>query len=548
MKRFQEYNINSKIIIILVGTLLVNVLCIGILYFFKEKETQLSEDSIPSKNKLSAYYINNVGTRSTNLPSYQYGDYVQSVYFLRNNKTSAVTSKYLLAFFFLSSLASCGVCYIVMKKHVVKPVLTILDTSNDLASGNIPALVEHRSGDEFGQITSSINKIIKNKTELSDFVKKIGNGEPDAQYELLGEKDIIGSSLISMRDKMQKMSEEDSKRSWTNEGVAIFSDMLMEEYSLTVLSEKLLNGLVKYISANQGGLFIKETNAEDETVFEMYACYAWNKKRFLDRQIKLNEGLVGQAAIEKETIFLTEVPNDYIKITSGMGDANPGSILIVPLKVNDIVHGVLELASFKVFEKHEIDFVEKLAENIASTISNTKINENTKRLLEETKAMNENLQAQEEELRQNAEELNATQESLERAKDSMRIQIMELEFEKIKNEGILEGCLDAIISFRENGIIDFFNKASEDLWGVGRKLAVGKNIKEFISIEIIGKGEGMNPYFIQNNQREKLDIRKEIQLHINETPSTVLITVSKVKAGEGYFFTAFIQSISVELF
>jgi PAS domain-containing protein len=548
MKKFQEYNINSKIIIILVGTLLVNVFCMGVLYFFKEKETQLSEDSIHAKNKLSAYYISNVGNHSVDLNSYQYGDLVQPVDFSRDNKINTTNSKYLLAFFFLSSIASCGLCYIVMKKHVVKPVLTILDTSNDLASGNIPALVEQHSGDEFGQITSSINKIIKNKTELSDFVKKIGNGEPDAQYELLGEKDVIGSSLISMRDKIQKMSQEESKRSWTNEGVAIFSDLLMEEYSLTELSEKLLNGLVKYISANQGGLFIKETNAEDETVFEMYACYAWNKKRFLDRQIKLNEGLVGQAAIEKETIFLTEVPNDYIKITSGMGDANPGSILIVPLKVNDTVHGVLELASFKVFEKHEIDFVEKLAENIASTISNTKINENTKRLLEETKAMNENLQAQEEELRQNAEELNATQESLERAKDSMRIQIMELEFEKIKNEGILEGCLDAIISFRENGTIDFFNKASEELWSVGKKMAIGRNIKEFISIEIIGKEEGMSPYFIQNNHREKLDIRKEIQLHINDTPTTVLITVSKVKAGEEYFFTAFIQSISVELF
>jgi PAS domain S-box-containing protein len=468
--------------------------------------------------------------------------------FLEQQLKTDQNKKYLLFFFFLSSGVSCGICYLAMKKHVVQPVLTILDKSNDLALGNIPALAEKKSEDELGQITTSINKIIQNKTDLSDFVKKIGNGESDAQYQLLSDKDVIGLSLISMREKMHKISQDEAKRSWTNEGVAIFSEMLMEESSLKILSEKLLTGLVKYVKANQGALFIKEIGEDDEPVFEMYACYAWNRKKFVDKQVRLNEGLVGQAAIEKETIFLTEVPDDYVKITSGMGEANPNSILIVPLKVNDVVHGVLELASFKVFEKHEIDFIQKLAENIASTISNVKINENTKRLLEESRAMNENLQAQEEELRQNAEELNATQENLERAKEEMRMQIEQLQSEKIKNEGILEGCVDGIISFNEYGKIEFYNQASQEIWGMSKERVLGKNIKDFLPVEIGSDGNGKAVYYVNKQQKEKLTARTEIQVqaHGNETP--VLITVSRVQTGGSYFFTAFIQNIAVELF
>ena len=137
----------------------------------------------------------------------------------------------------------------------------------------------------------------------------------------------------------------------------------------------------------------------------MKSCYAWDKKKFLNHKIYKGEGLAGQAWQEGDIVYLTEVPQNYIKITSGLGDANPTSVLIVPLKVNDQIFGVVEIASFNLFQDFEMEFVQKIAESIASTISSVKVNARTQLLLEESQEMTEQMRAQEEEMRQNMEEL-----------------------------------------------------------------------------------------------------------------------------------------------
>ena len=162
--------------------------------------------------------------------------------------------------------------------------------------------------------------------------------------------------------------------------------------------------------------------------------YAYDKRKFKERHIEIGEGLVGQCYIEADTIYMTDIPNEYAEITSGVGDANPTSLLIVPIKSNDLVVGVIEIASFYPFEQYQIEFLEKIGESIASVLASLRTNENTKKLLDTTRQQAENMQMQEEEMRQNLEEMAAIQEDMERKEreylekiDRLSFKVRELE-------------------------------------------------------------------------------------------------------------------------
>jgi len=183
--------------------------------------------------------------------------------------------------------------------------------------------------------------------------------------------------------------------------------------NLEKLSQKVIKNLVLYLNANLGGIYVKDENSSPVT-FDLSASYAYDRNRFLDRSFELGEGLVGACAAEKETIYLTEIPQNYIQITSGIGGVNPNNLLVVPLIVEDEVLGVLEIAAIKIFEQHEIEFLEKQGESIASTLRSVRVNQKTNQLLQKSQEQAEVLAAQEEEMRQNLEELQATQEEASR--------------------------------------------------------------------------------------------------------------------------------------
>lgn len=254
------------------------------------------------------------------------------------------------------------------------------------------------------QLKTSIEK-------ASTFIRKIEDGDLNAEYEQHeGGEDALGETLTSMRDRMKDIAEKERERNWVNEGMAKFVEILRSNnQNIEALGNSILASLVKYMKVNQGSLFIVNDDQKDLHL-EMIACYAYDRKKFRSKTIQPGEGLVGQCFFEKETIYLTEVPQNYISITSGLGEALPRNIILVPLKMNESIFGIVELASFHKIAPYQIEFLEKLGESIASTIANTKINERTKRLLDDSQMQTEMLKSQEEEMRQNLEELTATQE------------------------------------------------------------------------------------------------------------------------------------------
>jgi len=309
---------------------------------------------------------------------------------------------------------------------IARPIVKVTKSLKQLASGEIDEnmILNIQSGDEIEEMSNALNKAIEGINNKNDFANNIGQGNLDVDIDLLGENDELGKSLKEMQQSLivakeeeGKLKAEDEKRRWTNEGLAMFGDILRQNYEeLTDLSYNIIRNLVKYLNANQGGLFVKDEtlDEEDKPVFLLDAAFAFDRRKYMNKEIEMGEGLVGTCAIEKETIYITDIPEEYIEITSGLGGATPKSILIVPLRLEEEVYGVMEIASFNAFAPHEVEFVEKLGESIASTISNVKVNARTAMLLEKSQQQAEEMAAQEEEMRQNLEELQATQEEMAR--------------------------------------------------------------------------------------------------------------------------------------
>ncbi len=251
------------------------------------------------------------------------------------------------------------------------------------------------------------------------FVEAIGRGELDTAAANLGEtngegQDALAEALQRMQQQMQTMADQERARNWVVEGLAQFVELLrMQNLSVTELSDQLLAKLTRYVGANQAALFIA-SDEENNEVLDMVACYAYDRKKHLHKQVQPGEGLLGQAFLEAETICLTEVPTHYVQITSGLGEAPPTCLLIVPLRLNDVCFGLIELAFFQVAAPHQIEFLERLGESIAATMANVRTSERTRLLLEASQQQSEELRAQEEEMRQNMEELSATQEEMMR--------------------------------------------------------------------------------------------------------------------------------------
>jgi len=220
--------------------------------------------------------------------------------------------------------------------------------------------------------------------------------------------------LIKMREHLKQTKIDDERRNWVVSGLAMFAEIIRNQSDSKKLGDTITSNIVKYTNSNQGALFVLNDEKKDDLHLQSLSCYAWNKKKFAEKTIYEGQGLIGQCWLEGSPIFMTQVPQDYVSITSGLGQATPRCVFIVPLKVNETIYGVLELASFEPYQEYEREFIEKVCETIASSIATVKIADQTKYLLEQSQLQAEALRSQEEEMRQNMEELQATQEGMER--------------------------------------------------------------------------------------------------------------------------------------
>ena len=312
---------------------------------------------------------------------------------------------------------------------MMAPINKITRLLKQLSIGNIKNIdkVKYQSENEIGTMATALNTMIDDIKDKAIFATEIGSNNFEARLKNLDENDDLGNALIGMRDNLnlaqeteQKRKLDEENRNWANNGETIFSEILRTYNSnLSELNNIILKNIVEYLSANQGSIFLINDD-KDNPLLNLVSTYAYDRKKFVTKEIMFGEGFVGTCAIEGLSIYITDIPDNYVNITSGLGDANPKSLLLVPLKTDSEIIGVIEIASFNEFKEFQIKFIEKLATTYASSIISVKVNEKTSFLLEQTQQQAEEMHAQEEEMRQNLEELLATQEEADRKTNEMK--------------------------------------------------------------------------------------------------------------------------------
>lgn len=283
--------------------------------------------------------------------------------------------------------------------------------------------------------TSIINETIGHIKKASSFIASITGGNYGVKWEGLNQSNekfndqTLAGNLHKMKDQLIKFRTEEEKRNWTNQGLTQYSEVVRKfQDNSEALCLESIRFITRYLKSQQGGLFAIAGEG-DEKYLNLAASYAFEKKKFIEKRIPIGFGLVGQTYLEGETVKLKELPPGYTHITSGLGDATPNCLVIVPMKHNEEVIAILELASFEEFTDEQIQFIERCGEFLAAALFNAQTNDQIKKLLQDSQLQTESMKSQEEEMRQNMEELSATQEEMTRKEQEYIAKISALEKE-----------------------------------------------------------------------------------------------------------------------
>jgi CHASE3 domain sensor protein len=315
-----------------------------------------------------------------------------------------------------------------------KRTLAILST---LKENSLKFLFHPGAVDDSDRIdqTSIINETIGHIKKASGFISSISGGNYGVKWEGLDQanekfnEQTLAGNLHKMKDQLIKFRTEEEKRNWSNQGLTQYSEVVRKfQDNSEALCFESIRFITRYLKAQQGGLFAIASEG-DEKYLNLAASYAFDKKKYIEKRIPIGFGLVGQTYLEGETVKLKELPAGYTHITSGLGDATPNCLVIVPMKHNEEVIAILELASFEEFTAEQIHFIERCGEFLAAALFNAQTNDQIKKLLQDTQLQAESMKSQEEEMRQNMEELSATQEEMTRKEREYIAKIERLENE-----------------------------------------------------------------------------------------------------------------------
>ncbi len=346
------------------------------------------------------------------------GDYIDNLDRDIKMKTDALHSQvtnliYLTILIGILLVAFASGLLYYMGNNITTAITRVSDQLLVMAKGVRTHKLEIERGDEIGEMSESLDILIDGLGSYTEFANEIGKDNLDVEFTPLSDKDELGNSLLEMRKSLKSAREteaarkiENKHRSWIAEGLSSVNEVMRRtQDDLKESSHNIISTLVRYLNANQGGLFLINEEDENDKYIELIASFAYDRKRFHKKRLELGEGVVGACLFEKKSVFMTKLPEDYMEIRSGLGTAGPSSLFIVPLMIEEKVIGVMEVASFDVFQEHEIEFIERVASNISYSLFTSKSNRENQSLLEKFRKQAKEKEAQEEAMRESLAEL-----------------------------------------------------------------------------------------------------------------------------------------------
>jgi PAS domain S-box-containing protein len=337
---------------------------------------------------------------------------------------------------------------------------------------------------QYEQILDEKNTIITNNAL---FAKSIGEGDFDnTTFGALNKQDLLTRSLYLMRENLIRNKEIEQRNIWINEGKEHISIELRKNTDLESLSFNVLKELVDFCGLIQGRFYI--WNSEESTL-NLSAAYAYKRKKYINQVFKIGEGLIGQAAFERQSIYRVEIPAEYVSITSGiLGDKKPGSLFIMPLISEQQIQGVIEVANIQDhIPSKVIELIEQLGPIIGQVLFSVSVNEKTEKLLEEAQILTEELRENEEELHQSAEEMRMTHEELAKSNEELELQIQEVEASKTRLHSLLQNASEIISIYDDRGRIKYISPSVEQILGFSPTEMLGKSSINKIHKEYVGK-------------------------------------------------------------
>jgi hypothetical protein len=274
--------------------------------------------------------------------------------------------------------------------------------------------------DNVNQLAANLSTQVRAIAEVAKAVTK-GDLTRMITVEARGEVESLKVNLNEMIRNLKETTQKNTEQDWLKTNLAKFTRLLQGERDLNTVARLLLSELAPVVSAQHGVFYISDATQEKQA-YQLLATYAYTKRKSLSNRFLEGEGLVGQCALEKERILVTDVPGDYVQVSSGLGSAAPANLVVLPVIFEGKVMAVVELASFNRFSDIHQTFLDQLTESLGIVLNTLAANMRTEELLKQSQTLTQELQTQQDELKRTNERLEQQAETLGRSQEQLRAQ------------------------------------------------------------------------------------------------------------------------------